>query len=121
MNKKILICEDEKGVQDLWKNKLIGKKYDIFSAVDGKEAVDKAKIIRPDLIVLDIRMPKLNGLEAAKQIRKLRINSKIIFVTGFQSPELSKEAKKYGIYDYITKNSPTEDIIKAIDNALKAL
>ncbi len=116
--KKILICEDEKGVQEFLSSNLTVSNYETYIAVDGKEAVDKAKEINPDLILLDIRMPKMNGLEAAKAIRKFNKAAKIIFITGFQSPELSKEAKKYGISAYLTKNAPTEEIKKAIDNAL---
>jgi len=117
--KKILICEDEKGVQDYLKSNLTNSKYEVYVAADGQEAIDKVKVINPDLILLDIRMPKVNGLEAAEEIRKFNKISKIIFITGFQSPELSKEAKKYNIFDYVVKTAPTEDIMKVINAALK--
>ena len=117
--KKILICEDETGVQEFLSRSLTDRKYEVYIAVNGKEAIDKAKALTPDLILLDIRMPKINGLEAAKAIRKFDKSVKIIFITGFQSPEISKEAAKYDICDYVTKNAPIQEIITAIDEALQ--
>jgi DNA-binding NtrC family response regulator len=119
MSKKILICEDEKGLQDLFKNMLTSKSYEVIVAGDGKVALEKAKETKPDLIMLDIRMPKINGLEVAKGVRKFNKKARIIFLTGFQSPELTKEAAKYDIFDFLTKNSSTQDILKSIQNALK--
>jgi len=118
--KKVLICEDEKGVQEFLQNILKKKACEVFTAEDGQEAIDKAKEIKPDLILLDIRMPKLNGLEAAKKIRSFNKTSKLIFLTGFESPELSKEAQQYDILNYIVKSSPTQEVLKLIDKALES-
>jgi two-component system, OmpR family, response regulator VicR len=117
--KKILICEDEKEVQNLLKTILLKNKYKVHTAADGKEAIEQAREIKPDLILLDIRMPKLDGLEVAKEIRKFNTKVGIVFITGFQSPELSKEASKYNISGYIVKPSPTKEILQTIKGALK--
>lgn len=117
--KKILICEDEADAIAYLNNKLGREGYEIHTAVDGKEAIEKAKEIKPDLILLDIRMPKLDGLEVAKQIRKSDTHAKIIFLTAFESPELVKEATKYNISDYIVKPSSSGAILQAIEQALK--
>lgn len=119
MPKKILVCEDEKEVRELLKDVLIKNNYEIYTAMNGKEAIDKTKQIKPDLILLDIRMPKIDGLEVAKRIRKFNLVVKIIFLTGFQSPELSKEAANYDISDYIVKSASAKDIVKVIAAALK--
>ena len=118
--KKVLICEDEKSVQEYLRDILNKKDCEIFTAEDGQEAINKAKQINPDLILLDIRMPKLNGLEAAKKIRSFNKNAKLIFITGFESPELSKEEEKYDILNYIAKSSPTQEVLKLIDKALES-
>jgi len=116
--KKILICEDEQDTQDSLKNILERNEYEAYSAFDGKEAIEKIKEVNPDLVILDIRMPKLNGLEVAGEIRKFDKNVKIIFITAFQSHELSKEAAKYDIIDYIVKPAAAEDILKVIKESL---
>jgi len=116
--KRILICEDEKDAQDSLKNILIKKDYEVFTALDGKEAVEKAINVKPDLILLDIRMPKIDGLEVANEVRKQNLNSKIIFITGFQSSQIQQEANKYQIFDYIVKPSSPDDILKSIESAL---
>jgi CheY-like chemotaxis protein len=117
--KKILICEDEKDVIELLNNLLIKAGFEVYIAIDGKETIDKTKKIKPDLLLLDIRMPKINGLEAAKLIRDFNREVKIVFLTGFQSQELLKEAAKYDISDYIVKNMSTKEILKVIQEAAK--
>ena len=117
--KKILICEDEKDVIELLNNLLIKAGFEVHIAIDGKEAEDKARKIKPDLLLLDIRMPKINGLEAAKLIRDFNREVKIVFLTGFQSQELLKEAAKYDISDYIVKNMSTKEILKVVQEAAK--
>lgn len=116
---KILICDDEKEAQKLFTEILTKENYETYIAADGKEAIDKTREINPDLLLLDIRMPKIDGLEVAKRIRNFNRTVKIIFLTGFQSPALSKEAAKYDIFDYIVKTASTKDILKVIQDALK--
>lgn len=116
--KKILICEDEKDSRDSLKNILERKNYEVYTASDGEESIEKAKKVKPDLILLDIRMPKVDGLEAAKKIREFNSKTKIIVITSFQSPELYKEAAKYDIIDYVVKPSSTNDILKIVEKTL---
>ena len=116
---KILICEDELDTQEAIKNILSKRNYEVLIAVDGKEAIEKAKELKPDLMLVDIRMPQIDGIEVAKEIRKFDSNVKIVFITAFQSPEIQKEASKYNISDYIVKPASSEDILKAVRGALK--
>jgi CheY-like chemotaxis protein len=117
--KTILICEDELDAQKFLKEILLENDYDVFTAKDGEESIRMTKKIKPDLILLDIRMPKLDGLEAAKEIRKFNTDVKIVFLTAFESMELSKEAAKYDIVDYLVKPISSKNIIKVIEQALK--
>lgn len=117
--KKILICEDEPDAQTSLTNILKGKSYEVLAAKDGEEAISMSKQITPDLILLDIRMPKVDGLEVAKEVRKFNTQAKIIFITAFQSPELAKEAAKYNISDYLVKPTSSESILQSISQALK--
>lgn len=117
--KRILICEDEPDAQKSLKNILMGKNYEAYTAKDGQEAIKTAKEINPDLILLDIRMPKMDGLEVAREVRKFNAQAKLIFITAFASPQLQQEAIKYNISDYIIKPASTEEIVKAVEAALK--
>jgi len=118
--KKILLCEDDPDIQASLKNILEKHGYETHTAPDGQEAIAMAIKVNPDVILLDIRMPKLDGLEVAGEIRKHSTQAKIIFVTAFQSPELIKEAAKYDIFDYIIKPASPEKILKTIEDALRA-
>lgn len=115
---RILICEDEQQAQSIIKSILSRNEYQVEVANDGKESVEKTKRICPDLILLDIRMPKINGLEVAQEIRKFNDKVKIIFITGFQSPQLFKEATKYDITDYFVKPLYPPTLLKAVEEAL---
>jgi DNA-binding NarL/FixJ family response regulator len=72
-------------------------------AADGLEALRKAEDLQPDLILLDICLPKLNGIEALPQIRKVAPKSKILFLTGFNSPELAEDLLSKVASGYVIK------------------
>jgi DNA-binding response OmpR family regulator len=116
---KILICEDESDSQKALKDLLVKRSYEVFTASDGKESIEKAKGLNPDLMLLDIRMPKIDGIEVAREIRKFDSGVKIIFITAFESPELCRESMQYDISDYIVKPTSPEAILESVREALK--
>lgn len=116
--RKILICEDEKDVRESLIRILSRNDYDVYSAEDGQEAIKKTREINPELLLLDIRMPKIDGLEVAKEVRQFDKQVKIIFVTAFAGEEIRKEASRYDIYDYLVKPIPAEIICKKIEESL---
>ncbi len=81
---------------------------------DGAEAVVKAKELTPELILLDLSLPRLNGIEAARQIRKIAPNSKILFLSAFDSMEVVEEALNAGANGYIAKLDATSELIEAV-------
>ena len=85
---------------------------------DGLEAVRKAKELSPDLILLDIGLPSLNGIEAARQIRKLAPESKIIFLTQESSEDVIEEALRLGAYGYIIKIKAKRDMLAAVETVI---
>ena len=91
----------------------------VGEASDGLEAVHKAKELQPDLIVLDLGLPTLNGIEAARQIRKLAPGSKILFVTQEASADVVQAALSSGAQGYILKARAALDLLPAVDAVLK--
>jgi DNA-binding NarL/FixJ family response regulator len=86
----------------------------ICEVADGLDAVRKAEELKPDLILLDIGLPTLNGLKAARQIRELAPESKIIFVSQESSADLVQEALSLGAYGYVVKTKLESDLLIAV-------
>jgi DNA-binding NarL/FixJ family response regulator len=91
----------------------------IAEVSDGLEAVRQAAELKPDLILLDIGLPALNGIAAARQIRELVTHSKIIFVTQESSPAVVQEALDLGAQGYVVKTSAAADLLPAIEAVLQ--
>ena len=91
----------------------------VGEASDGLEAVEKVKELKPDLLLLDISLPGLNGIEAARQIRELVPASKIVFLTQESSPEVMKEAVRLGACGYVLKSEMEIDLLRAIQRVLQ--
>ncbi len=90
----------------------------VGEASDGLDAVHKAEELQPDLIVLDIGLPTLNGIEAARQIRNFAPESKIIFVTQESSPDVVQEVLGLGTCGYVVKTRAESDLLAAVDAVL---
>jgi DNA-binding NarL/FixJ family response regulator len=93
----------------------------IFEASDGSKAVQMAKELTPDLVLLDIGLPKLNGIEAARQIRQLSPNSKIVFLSQENSIDVVQKALRTGAQGYVYKASAQSELLPAIDAALRGI
>ena len=87
-------------------------------AEDGLEAVQKAKELQPDLILLDIGLPKLNGIEAARRIRKAAPQSKILFLSANAHPEIVSAAFNAGALGYIHKSAAAQSLLPAMEAVL---
>jgi DNA-binding NarL/FixJ family response regulator len=85
---------------------------------DGLEAIQKAVELRPDLILLDIGLPTLNGIEVARQVRKLVPESKIIFLSQESSADVVQEALKLGAVGYIVKARTNRELLPAVGAVL---
>jgi CheY-like chemotaxis protein len=88
-------------------------------ASDGLEAVQKAEELRPDLILLDIGLPRINGIEAARRIRHVSPDSKIVFLTMDNSPDVAQEALSTGAQGFVHKIRAQSELIPAIELVLR--
>ena len=88
------------------------------SASDGLEALEKVRELRPDLVLLDISLPKLSGIETARQIRKLSPNCKIVFLTGHSYPEMVRGALEAGGCGYVHKEDALTELFAGLEAAL---
>jgi DNA-binding NarL/FixJ family response regulator len=86
---------------------------------DGDEAIQKAEELKPDLILLDISLPTLNGIEAARRIRQVSPDSKILFVSENRSPDIAEEALSTGAGGYVVKSDGASELLPAIKTVLE--
>jgi len=91
----------------------------VVEIADGLEAVQKAQELKPDLILLDIGLPMLNGIAAARQIRELAPASKIIFVSVESGPDVVQAALSLGALGYVSKTRVESDLLAAVDAVLE--
>ncbi len=87
----------------------------ICEASDGVEAVQKTKELQPDLILLDIGLPKLNGIEAARQIRAIAPRTRILFVSAILDLDVMQEALCAGAQGYVLKSEAADDLLPAVE------
>nr|WGD62100.1 two-component system response regulator PhoP [Bacillus subtilis] len=109
MNKKILVVDDEESIVTLLQYNLERSGYDVITASDGEEALKKAETEKPDLIVLDVMLPKLDGIEVCKRLRQQKLMFPILMLTA-KDEEFDKVlGLELGADDYMTKPfSPRE-------------
>jgi CheY-like chemotaxis protein len=100
---RILVVDDEPDAVELLRDFLTGKGYEVSAAASGQEALQKLKQERPHLVLLDIRMPKMNGLEVLRQIRQIDREVGVIIVTAVNEEQIGREALKLGAFDFIVK------------------
>lgn len=87
-------------------------------ASDGFEALQKVEELKPDVVLLDIRLPKLGGIETARQIQKLNPNCKIIFLSGHWHPEIVRAALEAGACGYVHKEDASEELLASLESVL---
>jgi DNA-binding NarL/FixJ family response regulator len=118
---RILVVEDNEPFRHFIFS-IVGKRADleiVGGASDGLEGVRKAEALLPDLILLDIGLPCLNGFEAAAQISKLNPKPKIIFLSQESSPDVVRGALSLGAMGYVAKANAGSDLVAAVEAVLQ--
>jgi len=117
VKKKIMVVDDEPSLRELVSAVLEQEGYEVITAEDGKEALEKLKTIKPDLILLDMMMPGISGREVCEKIRadKKTKDLKVVFLTVARFSEVGKEElNKMNVSDYITKPFDNDDLLKRV-------
>jgi len=117
---KILVVEDHEAVRHFVCSELQQRTEFciVGEAGDGMDAVQKAQELQPDLVLLDVGLPKLNGLEAARQISSLVPNAKVLFLSLESSARIMQEAFRLGAWGYVHKMRAQFDLLPAVDAVL---
>lgn len=92
--------------------------YEVDTATDGQEALDQIRDTSPDLAILDIKMPKLDGLATLKELNARSPNTKVMLLSGFVDPDSVYQAIRMGAKGYILKSDPVDDILQAVQRVL---
>jgi DNA-binding response OmpR family regulator len=101
--KKILCVDDEPINLMIIEVNLIAEGYEVYKATNGSTALQMVKEIKPQLVLLDIMMPGISGIDTLKEIKKIDPNISVIMVSGVTDETIAKSALEYGAYDYVTK------------------
>ncbi len=116
----ILLVDDEPDILTLYQTALVQAGFQVITAANGAEAIETAKQKHPSLILIDVKMPVMDGVEAAIKIRENpeTANSKIVFLTAFSDPAKPevdvKAAKEIGALDFIKKGIPLTELVDKV-------
>jgi DNA-binding NarL/FixJ family response regulator len=118
---RVLVVEDYKPFRQFLSSHLqnTSSVYVCWEASDGLEAVQKAEELQPDLILLDIGLPKLNGIEVARRIRLVSLGSRILFVSQESSADVVQEALDTGARGYVVKIDATSELLEGVNAVLR--
>jgi DNA-binding NarL/FixJ family response regulator len=120
MSAKILLADDHEVVRQGIRAILQARPdWEICGeAVDGREAIRLANQLQPDVIIMDITMPHLSGLEASQEIAKLQLPSRVLIFTMHESKSLASSVRRAGAHGYVVKSRAARDLIDALDRLL---
>jgi DNA-binding NtrC family response regulator len=114
----ILIVDDEKKMRHLLSIMLSRKGYKVDQAGDGKEALNMIRDIPYDMVITDIKMPHMDGIELLKKIKEMEILCPVVFITAFATVDSAVEAMRHGALDYITKPFEEDRILLTVERTL---
>jgi len=117
-SKRILVVDDDPNILRIIKHNLEKEGYTVLTAGSGEECLDKIKTEPINLVLLDVRLPDMSGIEALQRIKHLQYEFPVIMITAYGTVETAVEAMKLGAYDFISKPFNTEELKVSVRNAL---
>lgn len=119
--KKILIVEDEKVIREFLSKLLVSLNYQVDSACDGLEAIKKIEKNEYSIILSDVKMPNMDGVELLKKVKEINKKIEVILITGFPNIEDAEKSIQLGAYAYTKKPIKIKNLIKLLDGIFKKL
>ena len=117
MKTRILIVDDEEEFVQTLSERLVMRDYDVTTALSGEEAVENVTKYNYDVVILDVSMPGMSGVDALREIKKIKPLTEVIMLTGHATVETAIDGMKLGALDYLMKPCETEDLIGKINMA----
>ncbi|MFC1943007.1 sigma-54-dependent transcriptional regulator [Chloroflexota bacterium] len=115
----ILIVDDEEGVRNLLQRTMEEAGYDVVTAANGQEALDKVSQLKVELVLSDIKMPVMSGIEVLQWLTANRPDTCVVMVTAVADTQTAVEAMKLGAYDYITKPFKLDEVVLKVRRAIE--
>ena len=116
---RILIVDDEQGIRDLLVSEFSKLGYEVFFSVNGEEALTKLQSEKVDVVITDMKMPKVDGLELLKFIKEKSPETEVIIITGYATVENALDAMRNGAYDFIQKPFNIDELAALVEKALE--
>ncbi len=117
MKTRVLIVDDEKEFVQVLSKRLLIRDYDVTASLSGEDAIEKVKAYNFDVVILDVAMPGMDGIETLHEIKGIKPLIEVIMLTGHASVETAIEGMKLGALDYLIKPCETEDLVAKINKA----
>ena len=117
MKTRVLIVDDEEEFVKALSERLTIRDYDVSTSLSGEEAVKKLEHYLFDVVILDVLMPGMGGIETLREIKKIKPLIEVIMLTGNATVETAIEGLKLGAFDFLMKPCKTEDLVVKIDKA----
>ncbi|WP_028582717.1 response regulator [Desulfogranum japonicum] len=115
-NKTILLVDDEQGIQLLYRGEFEEDGYTVISAFNGEEALEKFREHQPDLVVLDINMPGMNGIDVLSRMKEINAQLPVILCSAY--PEFKNDFKSWASDEYIVKSANIDELKEAVHKYL---
>ena len=117
MKSRLLLVDDEEQFVETLSERLSMRDYDVTTSLTGEDAIEKIKNFNFDVVILDVRLPGIEGAEVLREIKSLKPLAEVIMLTGHGTVEMAIEGMKLGAFDFLMKPCETEDLTAKIDKA----
>jgi DNA-binding NtrC family response regulator len=117
MKARLLIVDDEEQFVEALSERLSMRDYDVTTSLTGEDAIEKITNYNFDVVILDVRLPGIDGTEVLQEMKNLKPLTEVIMLTGHGTMEMAIEGMKLGAFDFLIKPCETEDLTKKIDKA----
>ncbi|BDQ37013.1 response regulator [Pseudodesulfovibrio nedwellii] len=117
---KLLLVDDEKDFLTVYARRFVRRNADITIASSGQEAIDKIRVIDFDVVILDVMMPEMNGIETLRRIKAIKPNLPVIILTGHANSQTMIEGMDIGAFDFLLKPVGTDELYFKVLDAVRS-